>query len=725
MTEHFITLSTTEPNNNIGIVKLRHADVNSQAIVAQIVENGQPKNFKGLQPFFCLLAQEVTGQGVSEEIVKSFDASKGTVSYIASDNALQFVGRNEAYFSFRRQVGDQWVEQFSTRSFHYIVEKSIYSQPFKDSNYWWTFKELNRIFNQYIEDGKKSWEDFVEANREILESIDPGGKILEELISSRGGFDSLADRLNNFTSKNINNSLYPKVVRKSIDSRLTITLRGDSIFYGDDVTSDDKRDPLSGTTDNGVPYSRTRASTTPSEALQSYFDIIQLNIGVKQQAFSGDNVFLGYDHFKESGTDIVLMNYGINDALNTSYEDRGNIDVYMNGYRKLIERELKNGTAVVLISPTVQRFTEDGSREIVSKFSNAVKMLCEEYNLMYIDGSELTKNYNVSLYNDWTHFNGNGYKSFAARLADLFIGKVLARPYKVTSGDYMGIVEQYSSLFSKSGKMVDNGYSPTPPNISKDVGTSLRMPADSSVTFSFFAQTDGLVAIPTLQISQEAIAAGSANVIVELDFGERQPDWGNYLNYTGEIGLNHNYIEPSKINFGLSSFTAYQNQVYSKFAIKSQSDPVIKITTKSWHTITISTDVLMYVNGLAFIDLDTYKSLYPKIIPITLSSGVLPINSGEEPVLILENGGKKARLTGSVKNAEISNSVPFAKFENKYAPDRFQAFKVAVSNFSGDTGKNDATIMVNNSGELFLLNSSSSSKAAMLYGCSWDIKALN
>ncbi len=182
MTEHFITLSTTEPNNNIGIVKLRHADVNSQAIVAQIVENGQPKNFDGLQPFFCLMAQEVTGQGVSEESIVSFDAKNGTLKYIASDNALQMVGRNEAYFSFRKQVGDQWIEQFSTRNFHYIVEKSIYSQPFKDSNYWWTFKELNRIFNQYIEDGKKSWEEFVEANREVLESIDPGGVLLAKII---------------------------------------------------------------------------------------------------------------------------------------------------------------------------------------------------------------------------------------------------------------------------------------------------------------------------------------------------------------------------------------------------------------------------------------------------------------------------------------------------------------------------------------------------------------
>ncbi|MDN6184887.1 MAG: BppU family phage baseplate upper protein, partial [Lactococcus lactis] len=154
----------------------------SQAIVAQIVENGQPKNFEGLQPFFCLMAQEITGQGVAEESIVSFDASKGTLSYIASDNALQFVGRNEAYFSFRKQEGEQWIEQFSTRSFHYIVEKSIYSQPFKDSNYWWTFKELYRIFNQYIEDGKKSWEEFVEANREILKSIDPGGVLLAKVI---------------------------------------------------------------------------------------------------------------------------------------------------------------------------------------------------------------------------------------------------------------------------------------------------------------------------------------------------------------------------------------------------------------------------------------------------------------------------------------------------------------------------------------------------------------
>ena len=248
MTEHFITLSTTEPNNNIGIVKLRHADVNSQAIVAQIVENGQPKSFEGLQPFFCLMAQEITGQGVAEESIVSFDASKGTLSYIVSDNALQMVGRNEAYFSFRKQKGGRWIEQFSTRTFHYIVEKSIYSQPFKDSNYWWTFKELNRIFNQYIEDGKTSWEEFVKSNREIIESIDPGGQVLSELIRSRkpedaaSAYPDLPTRLDKQIGKNTDfrsfesdKSFMTRVYNESAERGVNVKWFG---AKGDGVTDD-------------------------------------------------------------------------------------------------------------------------------------------------------------------------------------------------------------------------------------------------------------------------------------------------------------------------------------------------------------------------------------------------------------------------------------------------------------------------------------------------------
>ncbi|EAF6235967.1 phage baseplate upper protein [Listeria monocytogenes] len=213
-----MTLSVTE-RNNLGNIRVRHADDETQVFeVESIIEDGIPKSFEGLTPFFCLMAREITGQGVSEEPVKVFDAKKGTLKYTLSPNAFQMIGRNEAYFSFRKELSNgRWTEQFSTRTFHYTVEKSIYSEPFKDSNYWWTFKELYIKLNEYIASGKISWEDFmntesdawkafmesetdswknfINQNKEVIESIDPGGILLSEVISSRDGEKSLKERL--------------------------------------------------------------------------------------------------------------------------------------------------------------------------------------------------------------------------------------------------------------------------------------------------------------------------------------------------------------------------------------------------------------------------------------------------------------------------------------------------------------------------------------------------
>ena len=193
---HKLMLSTKE-DNLVGEVKVRQADDETQLFEVTVLENGTIKNFAGLKPFFCLMAREVTGQGVSEEPVTVYDETKGTLKYTLSANAMQMVGRNEAYFSFRKELTNgSWAEQFSTRSFFYTVEKSIYTQPFKDSNYWFTFKELYRLFNDYIESGKLTWEDFMDTesdlwknfinqNREIIESVDPGGVVLTELIDAR------------------------------------------------------------------------------------------------------------------------------------------------------------------------------------------------------------------------------------------------------------------------------------------------------------------------------------------------------------------------------------------------------------------------------------------------------------------------------------------------------------------------------------------------------------
>lgn len=185
MTEYKMSLSTTEPNNFIGLVKIRQADENTQVFVANIYEGGIAKSFKGLVPFFCLMPQGITGQGITEEKVQSFDDTKGSLRYTVSANAMQYTGENIAYFSFRKSNGDgTFSEQFSTRNFAYLVEKSIYTVEFKDSNYWWTFKELVRQFENWISDTK-----------DIINSLDPSGKILGELIDARGTYTKLADRL--------------------------------------------------------------------------------------------------------------------------------------------------------------------------------------------------------------------------------------------------------------------------------------------------------------------------------------------------------------------------------------------------------------------------------------------------------------------------------------------------------------------------------------------------
>ena len=47
-----ITLSTTESNNNIGLLKIRQADEETQMLVVQILEDAIPKSYDGLQVFF-------------------------------------------------------------------------------------------------------------------------------------------------------------------------------------------------------------------------------------------------------------------------------------------------------------------------------------------------------------------------------------------------------------------------------------------------------------------------------------------------------------------------------------------------------------------------------------------------------------------------------------------------------------------------------------------------
>lgn len=215
---HSITLSTSEPNNEVGNLKIRQGDEQTQTLVANITENGVPKPFVGLQPFFCAKLGQTAGLGIIEQkVTGTMNPANGTLEYVMQPEDWQQLGRQTAYFSFRKMVNDhEWTEQFSTRDFNYNVIKSAFSEGLREvkkdgSTYVWTIEDMLRLFKEYMASGKTDWEEFVEQNREILESVDPGGKLIGELIEARrpsGGeaYATLGERLDEADAHVLKNS---------------------------------------------------------------------------------------------------------------------------------------------------------------------------------------------------------------------------------------------------------------------------------------------------------------------------------------------------------------------------------------------------------------------------------------------------------------------------------------------------------------------------------------
>ena len=193
-----ITLSTTEPNNNIGLLKIRQADEETQTLVVDILEHGVPLSYEGLQVFFCAKIGQSEGLGIVEQKLlesEMTDPKSGKLEYTMRAQDWQILGRQLAYFSFRKMTDDHtFIQQFTTRDFTYEVTKNVFSDGSKQiisdgSTYIWTIEDLIRLFNEYIATGKTDWEEFIEQNKEIIESVDPGGLVLTELIESRKNAD--------------------------------------------------------------------------------------------------------------------------------------------------------------------------------------------------------------------------------------------------------------------------------------------------------------------------------------------------------------------------------------------------------------------------------------------------------------------------------------------------------------------------------------------------------
>ena len=184
-------LSLTEPNHQI-FLRFRQDDTQTQTLSVEITANGRLFPFVGYTVEFVNITRSDSGQPIVERVDKVYP-QEARIEFTLGARSLQWLGKNKAYFSFKDSTGN---EVFSTNNFEYEVVHGVHKEPILDSGYLWQVDELIERIKAYMVESQADWEKFIKDNKEFLESFDPGGKILTEIIEARGGYNTLAERLN-------------------------------------------------------------------------------------------------------------------------------------------------------------------------------------------------------------------------------------------------------------------------------------------------------------------------------------------------------------------------------------------------------------------------------------------------------------------------------------------------------------------------------------------------
>ncbi|ANT43970.1 baseplate/receptor binding protein [Lactococcus phage 98202] len=151
MSDYSVTLSTTEPNNYVGLIKLRQGDVASQSIQATITANGQLFKFDRLSVFINAV---LPNGNVIRDKVTEVDYVNSKLNYVVADSFLQEVAQVTAWFSFENdgKIID------STKNFQYSVIAG-WKECIPQGNYIYELSEIQREIDEII--GNKDFSELI------------------------------------------------------------------------------------------------------------------------------------------------------------------------------------------------------------------------------------------------------------------------------------------------------------------------------------------------------------------------------------------------------------------------------------------------------------------------------------------------------------------------------------------------------------------------------------
>ncbi|MFK4757251.1 phage baseplate upper protein [Enterococcus avium] len=208
-------LSTTEPYNYIGILKVRKGNKNTEIFEPTLTENGQVIDLTGCKVFFEAV---VGGKYPVERTATIIDAINGKIRYTFDEYSMQELHEQTANFKIVKEedvIG-------TTQDFTYFVINAVSKTEGEMGSYWQSVEDLISDMTEYINSNKgdfdkwmkerkeefEAWRNkqqgdynaWFESIKDILAQIDPGGTMLLELMDARVDIqgkrhDSISERL--------------------------------------------------------------------------------------------------------------------------------------------------------------------------------------------------------------------------------------------------------------------------------------------------------------------------------------------------------------------------------------------------------------------------------------------------------------------------------------------------------------------------------------------------
>ena len=513
-------------------------------------------------------------------------------------------------------------------------------------------------------------------------------------------FDSHLDNILNkkLKFKEMQNNALVKAYKKILANELfSICCYGDSLTYGTDNWSEDRITPATTPIPNGSVHTETRGSKQYPSVLEEKLNSVYGSgkVSVINRGYGGDYVesalFRWLPKTHPAGTDICIMGYGTNDSRSPNCPYAGDVEKFLKYYRELIEIELLNGSAVVLLTPPKMRQGDDVN---VQSFDLAVQHLAKEYNIPLIIGDELLSNYDVSYMSDKTHPNGKGYEIMGTIIASCFIGNGIFDKIKVSDNSTLLTRKQIDSIFFNSNvAKISSQYYETPQEIELSKGIAIQLTAGNKATYSFYAEKE-LIVIPCLNINYEDSIAK-----LTLDFGVNQPSksFTTYPDY--EYNVQNRDILPSTVQYNKAG-TGSASRIFLKEIIKNNLDK-LTISKKGWHTITIeAVGNRISLAGLLFLPIEYFEFLskYGGNIdgPISLTGGINSLESiivGDDLTTAYKSVGvkrilnsKKYRISCGVVNKNDGGAFGLALNEEGTDIARLDIDKTSAS-FNEDNTK--------------------------------------